>query len=249
MLKEKLKQSTFVTTCTAYKRQYLLEQVLGGNGSNISSFAEKIIVNYHGVDFSKFNGAPIPKKNRPFTILSVGTLNKTKGFEYLIDACKILKEKNIDFRCIIAGGGYLDKELKGRVADYNLSSSVLFTGYISQEELIPYYKEADLFVLAAVLEIHWGIPNVLLEASAAKLPIMCTKLPAVFNELIEDMETGVIIPNKDPQGIAGKIELLYRDSKLANKLAINGYRKIEERFDICKNVKQLIEVFNQRIKK
>jgi glycosyltransferase involved in cell wall biosynthesis len=251
MLKDKTTQARFITTCTAYNKEYLLRLLNGHRDDKTErhQWMDKIIVNYHGVDFTKFKVDNTDLDGKLFTILSVGTLNRAKGFEYLIDACRIIKDKGINFRCIIAGGGYLEAKLKEMVKSQGLTKEIHFTGYIPQEELIPYYKMANLFVLAAVLEIHWGIPNVLFEALAAKVPIMCTGLPAVTAELIDNMQTGIIIPNKDSQGIADKIEIVYKDKELRNRLIKNGYERVKERFDILKNVKELVEIFNKHIEK
>ncbi len=124
MLKEKLRQTKFVATCTADNKKYLIKLLDNREEEN------KIIVNYHGVDFSKFETVTVESNHRPFTILSVGTLNSAKGFEYLIDACKILKEKGLVFEGIIAGGGALEKELKERVKSKGLEGTLHFTGYI-----------------------------------------------------------------------------------------------------------------------
>ncbi len=81
----------------------------------------------------------------------------------------------------------------------------------------------------------------------AKIPVLCTDLPAVKSELIEDMHSGIFLSDKDSKGVADKIELVYRNEDLRQKIAENGFKKVQERFDIRKNVKELVEVFNNYI--
>jgi glycosyltransferase involved in cell wall biosynthesis len=230
LLAFKIKRAKFIVTCTEDNKRYLL---------NIAK-SENIIVNHHGVDLERFRNEIIGRnvEGRKFRILSVGSLLECKGFEYLIEACGMLKEKGIDFECAIAGGGRLEQSLKSRVTSSNLEDCVKFTGYIKQEELIPLYKQADVLVLAMVPDKHWGIPNVLIEAMAASVPVVCTMLPSI-PELIEDGKTGFIIPAKDPAAIAVIVEKLCLDEALRKRMGETGRKVVEEKFDVVKNSEKL----------
>lgn len=244
MLAFKMKRAKFVVTCTEDNKRYL-EKIYQGTGYRVQDTEriKKIIVNYHGLDLQKFKRADY----RPSTIdhrlkiLSVGSLLECKGFEYLIEACGMLKEKGIDFECTIAGGGKLEQSLKAKASSLGLVD-VKFTGYIKQEELIPIYKQADAFVLAMVPDKHWGIPNVLIEAMAASVPAVCTMLPSI-PELVEDGKTGFIIPAKDPAAIAVVVEKLYRDEELRKRIGEAGRKVAEEKFDVVRNAEKLKQLF------
>lgn len=259
MLAEKLNQASFVTTCTGDNKRYLLSISKGeGRKSKIevnrtsnlepltSDYSDKIIINYHGVDLRRFAPIQVTSHQSPvtrkFKILSVGSLLECKGFEYLIDACKILKEEGIEFECTIAGGGRLEHNLKCQISNLKLDNEVKLTGYITQDKLIPIYKQADVFVLAMVPEIHWGIPNVLLEAMAAGVPVVCTMLPSI-PELVEDGKTGFIIPAKDSTAIALAVEKLYKDKELRERIVVSGRKVVEEKFDVVKNSLMLKRLF------
>lgn len=252
-LREKIKDAKFVTTCTNDNKNYLL-RLLGQPPFSLSAqFKEKIIVNYHGIDLEKFK-CQLENKGQPgkdgatpyfpgFRILSVGSLMECKGFDILIEACKILKDKDVDFECTIAGGGPLEQKLKRHVQEARLEENVKFTGYITQDKLIPLYQQADAFALPVRLGIHWGIPNVLLEAMAAKLPAICTNLPSI-PELIDNNKTGFIIPEKNPQALADVLIKLSNDISWRREIGNAGYRVVEEKFDIRKNSVKLVELFN-----
>lgn len=260
-LKEKITQAKFVTTCTGNNKKHLMEVV--GTGQLISSLAHqlenKIIVNYHGVDLEKFNNSSLAhklvsssKSSRAqelkslniFRILSVGSLLECKGFDILIEACRILKDKGVDFECTIAGGGPLENSLRSTVDSQQLKNFVKFTGYITQDELIPLYQQADVFALPVRLGIHWGIPNVVIEAMAAKVPVICTNLPSI-TEIIQDYRTGFIVSEEDPFILAKTIQILLQDESLRKEVGFAGYKIVEEKFDIKKNAKNLLGLFNR----
>lgn len=240
MLEEKIEQAKFVTTCTEYNRRYLLGLMNGYQRS------DKIIVSYHGVDLEKFNGkvtkSPSHQVTSKFRILSVGSLLECKGFDVLIEACKTLKDGGLDFECTIAGGGPLEEKLKSKIKNAKLEDCVKLTGYITQDALIPLYQQSDVFALPVKLDIHWGIPNVLLEAMACAVPVITTNLPSI-PELIKDKQDGLIVPEKDPYALAGAIKLFYQDKDLRLVIGKNGKLIIQEKFDLRKNVAKMRNLF------
>jgi len=269
----KMRRAKFITTCTGDNKKYL-EKILKSEirrpksekkenrisdlEPRTSVFADKIVINYHGVDLRRFartedgrrtkdegretRDEKTKDEGRKFKILSVGSLLECKGFGYLIEACGILRDRGVEFECTIAGGGRLEQSLKSQVLSLKLEEQVRFTGYITQDKLIPIYKEADVFVLAMVPEIHWGIPNVLLEAAASSVPVVCTMLPSI-PELVKDGETGFIIPAKDSAAIAVIIEKLYRDPELRIRIGESAKKVVEEKFDVVANAMKLKELF------
>ncbi len=226
-LKEKMMRAAFVTTCTQQNREHLKKVA--------PLYSEhRILVNYHGLELDHFfvNGKA---RNSTFEILSVGTLQYHKGFQYLLPALGFLKDKALNFRCTIIGGGPLESDLRKHVRLLGLESYVLMTGPLKQEEVLPFYKKADLLVLMAQPEWHWGIPNVLVEALAAKTPVITTRFGSV-EELVKDGETGLIVSPKEPAVLAEAIEKLYQNETLRLRLAESGHRFVAEYFNLDKNI-------------
>ncbi|PIY84065.1 MAG: hypothetical protein COY78_00010, partial [Candidatus Omnitrophica bacterium CG_4_10_14_0_8_um_filter_44_12] len=98
MLAFKIKHAKFVVTCTEDNKRYLLN--IAKDEGRKTKDDNKIVVNYHGVDLERFkkeDGQGMNDEGRKFKILSVGSLLECKGFEYLIEACGMLKEKGVDF--------------------------------------------------------------------------------------------------------------------------------------------------------
>jgi colanic acid/amylovoran biosynthesis glycosyltransferase len=233
-LREKIRQAVFVSTCTKYNKGFLEKIAPGGMGA-------KIFVDHHGLKLDQLAAAEI-KNNEAFEILSVGTLHYYKGFNYLLDALGVLKEKKLPFHCTIVGGGPLEGDLRKHVRMLKLETSVTMTGALKQTEVIPYYKKADILVLMAQPEWHWGIPNVLPEALAAHTAVITTRFGSV-EELVREGQTGFLVPPKDHRALADKMEKLYRDPDLRRRLAGAGHAEVVKYFDLRKN----ILIFKERL--
>jgi len=233
-LREKMNRSSFMTTCTSQNKDYLRKVVP-------SCPETKILVSYHGLELEQFS-VDGKTRNGILQILSVGTLHYYKGFNYLIDALSLLKQKSLDFHCTLIGGGPMESDIRKHIRMLGLEENVTMTGALKQAAVIPYYKSSDLLVLMAQSEWHWGIPNVLIEALAAKTAVITTRFGSV-EELIRDGETGLLVPSKDAGVLAEAIERLYADDSLRTRLTQAGHERVAEHFDLEKN----IEVFAGRL--
>jgi len=188
----------------------------------------RIVVSYHGVDLSRF--AAVPKSTSALCrLLAVGSLLPCKGYETLIDSCRLLAERAVPFHCTIAGGGPLEGALRRLIERHGLRGQVEITGYVTQERVASLYQHAHLFALPLRSQIHWGIPNVLIEALATKTPVICCGLPSM-RELVEHGTSGWIIPENDPPALADAVTSLWRDPVLRVRLGEAGYRRVAERF-------------------
>jgi colanic acid/amylovoran biosynthesis glycosyltransferase len=235
-LAEKIRRAEFVITCSEENRRYL-------SALAPAHRPEKIRVIYHGVDLAQYRREEeFAPPGGPFRILSVGSLFECKGFEYLIEAGEILRREHFDFRCRIVGGGYLEEKLRKMVKGKGLEEQIAFTGYQRQDDMPGHYRWADIFILPAVLKIHWGIPNVLLESLAVGVPVACTELPSL-PELIDDPPCGFAIPEKDPAAIADLIRRVSRDRGLLREYGRAGRKKIEEKWDIEKTSAAIAALF------
>ena len=115
-------------------------------------------------------------------------------------------------------------------------------GYVSQERVADLYRQAHLVVLPLVSRIHWGIPNVLIEALATKTPVICCDLPAM-RELVEHGTSGWVIPERDPVALAEAVASLWADRSLRERLAEAGYQRVVERFSLEGTGERLRKLF------
>lgn len=240
MLKEKIRAAKFVVTCTHYNKKYLTE--VGG-----SDTGHKIIASYHGVDLQKFTPAE-KTEAEGFHILAVGTLLPCKGIPDLIEACRLLVQRGITFKCLIAGDGPERRALEEQIHCSNLANNISILGYVSQEALIPLYQQADVVALPALSDSHFGIPNVLLEALAVKTPVICTPLPSL-SEVIEDGWQGRYVPEQSPTALADALADLAHRPELRQRMGEAGRKKIEELFDTEKNTAILEALFRPSLER
>jgi glycosyltransferase involved in cell wall biosynthesis len=232
-LADKTQRAAFVTTCTASNRERL--RALAPNGSE-----ERIFLVHHGVRVPAF--VPAPRAEAPLRLLSVGTLQPHKGFEYLVDALARLGAEGFDFQATIVGGGLLEAALRERLARCDLEGRVTMTGALTQTDVVPHYARAAVFVLMAQPEWHWGIPNVIVEALAARNAVITTRFGSV-EELVKDGETGILVPPKDPAALAAAIRRLADDPALRSRLADAGHRIVASEFDLDRAVDWYIRRF------
>jgi glycosyltransferase involved in cell wall biosynthesis len=222
-LHEKVVRAAFVTTCTASNRAFLLRLA-----PEVPE--ERILLLHHGVSVARLDAGP-KAAGGPLEILSVATLNPHKGIAHLLDALARLREIGVDFRATIVGGGPLEAALDRRRRELGLEAQVTMTGALEQSQVVPLYQRAAVFVLMAQPEWHWGIPNVIIEALAARAAVITTRFGSV-EELVQDGETGLLVAPRDAEGLAAAIRRLAADPAERTRLAEAGHRRVARDFDL-----------------
>lgn len=155
------------------------------------------------------------KKSR--MILSIGRLTYQKGFDMLIEAAKIVVEKNKDIKWIILGEGEERKLLEEKVKNYGLNDNIIFVGNVNNVD--EYYKDAALFVMSSRFE---GLPMTLLETKPYNLPIISFKCKTGPSELIADGVNGYLIEEGNISEMASKISELMNDSERRQEFSGNA---------------------------
>src|SRR5258705_5676789 len=98
-----------------------------------------------------FTGSSEALQSEPPLILSLGRLCEKKGFPYLIRACGVLKDRGYQFQCRIVGFGDLKEELKALITELDIADCVALLGKLTQDEVIPLYQSASMFVLPCLV--------------------------------------------------------------------------------------------------
>jgi glycosyltransferase involved in cell wall biosynthesis len=227
LLARKMNAAAFVVTCTDANRQHL----------QAISTRTPVHVMYHGLnaDFARLldtaSPASLPDRLR---IISVGRLVEKKGFDVLVDAIALLTERGVDVTAAIAGeDGDHAATVRQHIAAARLDDRIEFLGTLSQAELFDQYRRSSLFALACRITDDGdrdGIPNVLMEAMAAGLPVVSTAVSGI-PELIDDDVNGLLVPSEDAEALADTIWRLAKDPALSRRLADAGASTIAERFD------------------
>ena len=233
-LKNKIREARFVVTVSDFNQMYL-QDIMENEPADIRRL-------YNGIDLTRFRPNPEISK-RPELIVSVGRLVEKKGFDVLIRACRHLENWEIPFQCEIIGKGNLNKPLQGLIAQLDLQDSVQLVGPRSQDEVLEAYQEASLFALPCVIGEDGnrdGLPTVLLEAMATALPVVSTSLTGV-PEIIDHEQNGLLIPPNDDEALARALAELLTNQQQRLAFGNAARAKVEDEFDVRKNVGQLYQ--------
>jgi len=203
--------------------------------------AEKIHRVYNGIDLTKFQRANF-RGSKQF-IIAIGRLIEKKGFGDLVRACEILQRRGRDFRCQIIGEGPLETILRAEIDKRGLREHVLITGPLSQPEIRMRLASATMFVLPCMAEQSGAmdnLPTVIMEAMAAGLPVISTRLGGI-PEMVLHGETGLLVSSNDPAALADAIETFLVDPALGRCFGQAGYERSQALFSGEKNVRELME--------
>jgi glycosyltransferase involved in cell wall biosynthesis len=213
--------------------------------------AEAIAVIHCGVDLCQIDAnaalRPLSAPEAPVRILSVGSLNQKKGHQYLIEACRILKERGLAFVCTIIGGGSDETRLRALIEQHGLQAEVQLLGPRPNDEIMAAYRAHDLFALACVVAADGdrdGIPVVMMEAGAHGLPLVSTEVSGI-PELAQPQRTGLVAPPADPAALADAIFTLAQDPALRQRLGENARELVHAEFNSPVNAQRLLERFQQ----
>ena len=241
MLEEKLKAAGFVITVTEFNRRYL-------TSTYPSVPAEKIKVLYNGINLDFFNYEPDLQREKNL-ILSIGRLVPKKGFPDLLEACALLKQRKISFRCVIIGQGEQASSLEARNRELGLDGPVCFAGPKTQAEVLPHLKRASLLALPCTVDADGNqdaLPTVLLEALGTGCPVVSTTVSGI-PEIVDDGKNGLLVPPNNPAALADAIEKMFSSPDWAARLAREGRKKAEERFDLKKSAATLESYYRRSV--
>ncbi|UCE03528.1 MAG: glycosyltransferase family 4 protein [Candidatus Latescibacterota bacterium] len=238
MLERKVTAAAFAITISEYNKELMVREC--GVASR-----EKIHVVHCGVDPSVF----VPRSNAGTSarlrILCVASFEEVKGHRYLLDACRILRERGHDFRCDFVGDGPRQREVEAQIQRDGLHESVIMHGPLLRSEVSTLMAECDIFCLPSVPTRQGkreGIPVVLMEAMASGVPVVSSRLSGI-PELVEDGTCGILVEPRDSVGLANALERLERDAQLRRRMGQAGRARIESQFNLAVNAQRLAQLF------
>jgi glycosyltransferase involved in cell wall biosynthesis len=223
-LAHKVRAAKGVLTCTQYNRDFLR--------CVCPEADQKIHLSYHGVQVEKLGRIGRSAEGGMPVFLTVGRLVEQKGFAYLIEACRLLKQKGLALKLVMVGNGPLAKSLKAQIDKAGLAGAIDMIDTMPQEELFGLYAKAYAFVLPCVVAANQdrdGIPNVLLEAMAAGMPVISTTISGV-PEAVRHGENGILVAEKNAEELAGAMADLLSNPERARILGEAAKRSVHEKF-------------------
>lgn len=181
----------------------------------------------NGIDYERFAAPrellPICRNGGP-NILFVGRLEKRKGLKYLLRAMAGVWDHFPEARLIVVGSGPLLEDYRALVEAHRVRN-VIFTGFVSGEDLPSYYHSCDVFCAPSTGQESFGI--VLLEAMASGKPLVASDIPG-YNFVVTHGVEGLLVPPKDEQALALSLVRLLSDPVLRARMGEAGKRRAAE---------------------
>lgn len=244
-LVQRLEQAEFVVTNCQFNVAHL-RVLLGPDGPPLHLV-------YDGVDLECLTPEPgAAREAGPIRLLCVARLIEPKGLEYLLRACQLLEQRGEAFVCDVVGGpdqpGYSSYwvRLKQEHRRLGLERRVRFHGAQPFDAVLEWYRRADVFVLPCVVAANGSqdiTPNSLIEAMAMRLPVVSTTITAL-PEIVNDGVHGLLVPPGDAEALADALARLIHDAELRCRLGANARARVQERFDVRRNVAEFATLFS-----
>jgi glycosyltransferase involved in cell wall biosynthesis/predicted glycosyltransferase len=172
-----------------------------------------------------------------FKIGIVGMMREKKGWDYLIKAFSKLQKEHSESNLVLIG--FFEKGYVPKVDEK--PDNVTITGFVDRKYVLNYINQMDVVIIPSVSD---GCPNVLFESMYCKKPVIGSKVGAI-PEIIRDGENGLLVDPCSAEGIYSKLKTLLNDAKLRERLGINGYRTVKEKFTPENETEQWIAIYKK----
>jgi glycosyltransferase involved in cell wall biosynthesis len=171
-------------------------------------------------------------------ICAVGRLDNQKAYDTMFKAFAIFAKQHPEHRLNVYGDGRNRDKLEQLIRELDLESRIILHG--NRPDAVEQIENAGMFVMTSCSE---GMPNALIEAMACGLPCVCTDCDFGPAELIDNGESGLLVPVDDVQAIAAAMAKVSDDRALAEKLSLGALkiRQTHSRETICKQYRDYIE--------
>ena len=233
-LDTKLKNCAFCLTVSEYNRQHILERYP-------ETEPGKIRVQLMGVDTGGHicPDVRVQPANSCLVLLAVGRLHSVKDHAFLVRACRRLRDRGMNFLCLIAGEGPERARLERLICELGLEKEVRLLGHVPRQQLDSYYAMADVVVLTSRSE---GIPLVLMEAMALVKTVLAPAITGI-PELVMDGKTGFLYPINSMDDFVARVEMIHRSEPSLQPIRQAARQHVVEHFNREKNLSQFCDFF------
>jgi len=213
---------------------------------------EKIVKIHNGIEIEEYHPDIKGVRNKKLelrrelglksdvpVIGAIGRLVYQKGFEYLVQAIPQVIKAFPEAKFLIVGEGPLRRMLEELCERQKIKDNIIFAGFRSDIKDI--LATIELLTMPSVLE---GLPMVLLEGMAMAKPIVATRIDGI-TEVLENRETGLLVPAKNPHELAEAIIEILKNKMKADLLGQNARKIVEEKFSVKKMVGQTELVYER----
>jgi glycosyltransferase involved in cell wall biosynthesis len=195
--------------------------------------ADNIKVIPNGLDLSLYPFTP----KKEALVGMVASLKKIKGQDQFIEAARILIDRGLELKFMLVGDGPDRQRLEEKVQRLNLQDAFVFKGNVSN--VANYITRFKILVSASEFE---GLSNSILEALSAGTPVIASDVPS-NNEIISNMEDGLLYEYGNAEDLAGKIVLMIENSAMYGSMQIKARQKAERDFEMSKMITRMEDYF------
>jgi glycosyltransferase involved in cell wall biosynthesis len=169
---------------------------------------------------------------------AAGRLSPEKGFKVLIDAAALVIEQEPDAGFLLFGEGVLRESIEKQIKNLGLEHRFLLMGF--RPDIDQFFPNLDLFVQSSYTE---GLPNVVLEAFAAGVPVVATDVGGT-REIVQHAVNGYLVRAGDSFALSERILEIIADNPRRQIMSVNGRRTVVEHFSFSSQAKEYVRLLN-----
>ena len=172
-------------------------------------------------------------------VISIGRFHEQKDQRTLLDAWAAARSATPGAVLALVGSGEFESKLRVRALALKLGDSIRFVP--PRSDVAPVYADADLFVLSSRWE---GLPYVVLEAMAHRLPVVSTAVDGIPEAVLNE-DTGLLVPAHDPVSLASAMRHLLGAPDLRRVMGERGRERVEHHFTVSEMVGGVVRVYGE----
>ncbi len=240
-LATRLREAHTVVTVSDFNREHLR--------ATFGADADRVVRLYNSVDLTAFPFEAKGAHAGPARVAAVGRLVEKKGFADLLTATAELRAQARPVRLDLVGTGPLEADLQAQVARLGLEEVVTMHGALPQSRVREIVAGADVFAAPCIVGADGnrdGLPTVLLEALALGTPAVATPVTGI-PEIVRHGETGLLVPESDPQALAAAIARTLDDPGAAAVRSRAARELLEADFDFRDHARTLQGIFRRAV--
>lgn len=198
----------------------------------------------NGLKDKALNYLPIERRNRTPQLLFVGVLQESKGVKVLLEAVSKLQDKGLPFQITFVGefvSSSFELEMRSFCRDKQIEDRVTWAGVNTGDAKWARFAHADIFCFPSFFEAE-SFGNVVVEAMMFELPVVATSWRGI-PDIVDDGQTGLLIPVRDSCALADKLSLLINDAALRTQMGKCGRRKFLQHYQIDTFINRMDDAF------
>ncbi|HXM37564.1 MAG TPA: glycosyltransferase [Gemmatimonadales bacterium] len=231
-MREKLRYADNIITCCEFNQGYIRREF-----ADVPRLEAKLHLCHHGLNLAEF---PFQLEGRaPNRLLAVGRLSKRKGFDYLVRAAQLLRDRGVDVVVEFVGDGEERPALQALAADLGVADRVEFRGWQPFAGVREAMNRATILVHPSD-GLGDGLPNVVREAMALGAPVVASDVAGIPDALQDGC--GILVPPKHPVALATALARLLSDPAERRAIAGRARRRTEDKYDLWQNGARLAQL-------